>query len=64
LCTNASHNNNWEEYLSMMAPLSQLVLLALPETPITFVGSHLVSQDVAIVGSHLGSKGDIGKDKI
>ncbi|KAK5798867.1 chaperonin 10-like protein [Linnemannia elongata] len=59
LCTNASRNNNWEEYLSMMAPLSQLVLLALPEEPITFVGSHLVSQDVAIVGSHLGSKGDI-----
>ena len=48
----------------MMGPLSQLVLLALHEDPITFVGSHLVSQNVAIVGSHLGSKSDTGKTQI
>ncbi|KAG0255001.1 hypothetical protein BG011_005400 [Mortierella polycephala] len=59
LCTNASKDNNWDEFLSMMAPLSQLVLLALPEVPISFTGSHLVNQDVAIIGCHLGNKADI-----
>ncbi|KAG0057319.1 hypothetical protein BGZ83_011562 [Gryganskiella cystojenkinii] len=58
LCTNASKNNNWEDYLSLMGPLSQLVLLALPEEPITFKGAQMVAQDIAIVGSHLGNKAD------
>ncbi|KAF8927283.1 chaperonin 10-like protein [Dissophora ornata] len=59
LCTNGSKHNNWEEYLSLMAPLSNLVLLALPEVPISFKCSQMVRQDIAIVGSHLGSKRDI-----
>ncbi|KAF9575288.1 hypothetical protein EC968_003640 [Mortierella alpina] len=61
LCTNASKTNNWDEYLSMMAPLSQLVILALPEDPITFRGPQMVGQDISIVGSHLGSKSDIAE---
>ncbi|KAG0316783.1 hypothetical protein BG000_004746 [Podila horticola] len=59
LCTNASKNNNWNDYLSLMAPLGQLVLLALPEEPITFAGSTMVNRDVAMVGCHLGTKADI-----
>ncbi|KAF9953711.1 hypothetical protein BGZ70_000143 [Mortierella alpina] len=61
LCTNASKTNNWDEYLSMMAPLSQLVILALPEEPITLRGLQMVGQDISIVGSHLGSKSDIAE---
>ncbi|KAF9369442.1 hypothetical protein CPC16_004501, partial [Podila verticillata] len=59
LCTNASKNNNWNDYLSLMAPLGQFVLLALPEEPITFSGSTIVNRDVAMVGCHLGTKADI-----
>ncbi|KAI1316935.1 hypothetical protein EDD11_009336 [Mortierella claussenii] len=59
LCTNGSKHNNWQDFLSMMAPLSHLVLLALPEDPISFKASHMTGQDIAMVGSHLGSKGDI-----
>ncbi|KAF9188855.1 hypothetical protein BGZ51_000265 [Haplosporangium sp. Z 767] len=60
LCTNASKDNNWDEYLSMMAPLSQLVLLILSEVPISFMGSHLKNRDIVIIESHLGNEADIG----
>ncbi|KAF9184879.1 hypothetical protein BGZ50_003416 [Haplosporangium sp. Z 11] len=60
LCTNASKDNNWDEYLSMMAPLSQLVLLVLSEVLISFKGSHLKNRDIIIIESHLGNEADIG----
>ncbi|KAF9085034.1 hypothetical protein BGX27_003639, partial [Mortierella sp. AM989] len=61
LCTSFATDTNWGEILSLVANHGKLVLLALPEKPLSIPGNSLISRAVSIVGSLIGGKPDIAE---
>ncbi|KAF9358273.1 hypothetical protein BGX26_002141 [Mortierella sp. AD094] len=61
LCTSFATDTNWGEILSLVANHGKLVLLALPEKPLSIPGGALISRGVSIVGSLIGGKIDIAE---
>ncbi|KAF8975157.1 hypothetical protein BGZ46_009386 [Entomortierella lignicola] len=61
LCTSFATDTNWGEVLSLVANHGKLVLLALPEQPLSIPGGALITRHVSIVGSLIGGKIDINE---
>ncbi|KAF9998977.1 hypothetical protein BGZ80_001053 [Entomortierella chlamydospora] len=61
LCTSFALDTNWGEILSLVANHGKLVLLALPEKPLSIPGGALISRQVSIVGSLIGGKIDVAE---
>ncbi|KAG0248638.1 hypothetical protein BG011_010067 [Mortierella polycephala] len=56
ICTSFDKNANWGELLQLVANRGKLVLLALPEAPLSIPANALLSREVSIVGSLIGGK--------
>ena len=61
LCTNFANDTNWNESLSLLSKHGKLVLLALPEDPISLNVGSLVSRGVTMAGSLIGGRADIAE---
>ncbi|KAF9439336.1 hypothetical protein BGZ76_003866 [Entomortierella beljakovae] len=59
IVTSSSSHTDWKVILSLIATHGKLVLLALPETPLSFPGNALIGRGVTMVGSLIGGIPDI-----
>ncbi|KAF9577009.1 hypothetical protein BGW38_008075, partial [Lunasporangiospora selenospora] len=54
LCSSFEKNADWDELLNLVANHGAMVLLALPEAPLTIPGRAFVGRQVTMVGSLIG----------
>jgi D-arabinose 1-dehydrogenase-like Zn-dependent alcohol dehydrogenase len=59
ICTVSSHQIVWESYLSLLSTNGKLVILGVPEQPITLNVAALIFSQVSMVGSLIGSPAEI-----
>ncbi|ETV96439.1 hypothetical protein H310_10193 [Aphanomyces invadans] len=59
LVTSYSKDTNWNALLALVATNGKLVLVGLPETPISFFPFSVVSRQVTFVGSCIGSPAEL-----
>ncbi|KAI1320916.1 hypothetical protein EDD11_009239 [Mortierella claussenii] len=56
LCTSFAKDQDWGMLLSLVANHGKMVLLALPEVPLTIPANVIVQREVSLVGSLIGGK--------
>ena len=56
IVTSNHHGQPWDVYLSLLATHGKLVLLAVPEEPLTLNAFSLLIREVILAGSLIGSR--------
>ncbi|KAF9957374.1 hypothetical protein BGZ72_001864 [Mortierella alpina] len=59
VCTSDDKNQDWGKLLSLVRPRGTVVILALPEAPMSIPAYELLSHEVSLAGSAIGSAGAV-----